>query len=618
MEPTLTAEQVERGKKFSPEEVQRYNRARISGSDPVTAFNYALGTKATETPKNTDGLFTGENSLGSAFSRAGTQIAEGVGRIAQDVQGIDPIQLITNPRAALSRATLRGAGTAGRAVGEVIGGVVETADDLLTGGAVGRATAPVVQSAIESPLGQRAVETAVGVDRALDGIPGDILAASELLLPPGITIAGRNVARTIGGQVARTADTLPASSVRETFAEAIPDITPLRDLIPSRVRESVAGTVEAAQDTLVPGRRAGNVLERARTAGVENVDETILRNAVDRGFAEDDAVLFATLTQTDKEIGRQLVELAENATVDKRALYGSRPIDVVGQNMVRPINELKSRQAVFGREVNEVAQNLKGKSVSGENIQERIQDILDESGITGAPGSWDFSGSRFEFVPEMQARIGKTLDNIVRGVENGDAFAVHNLKKAIDEAVDYAKTQEGLTGSAQNLIKSFRRAIDDELDSTFPEYNRVNSQFADLQDFIDDVEAIFGRGREITNERAANRLRSVFSNVERRGDIKDFIARLDEYTQKYGIERAGNLYDQVLLTEILERMYGTQAITSLQGEVQKAVRGAQTLANIARDPLRGAGEVLAGGIETITGQTDAARRAFLRDLFSSP
>lgn len=610
MEPNLTAEQIERGKKFTPEEQQRYNRARISGSDASTAFAYALGS-APAAPARDDGIFTGENSLSSAFSRAGTTIAEGAGRVAGDVASIDPMQLITNPRGALSRPFLRGTATVVRAVDDILGGVVETADDVFTGGQIGRSIYPTIERAAQSAPGQAIISTLTRADDALDNIPGDILAASELLLPPGISIAGRSVARRRATNAAER-----GATAAETFAGAIQTTRPLRDFIPSRVRESFAGTAEAIQDTVVPGRRAAGTLERARQAGVENIDEVILRNATDRGFGESDSVLFSTLSGKDLDAARKMFEITEQ--VDANPLMTARAADVIGENLVQPIKALRAAERAAGKDVDLAAKALKGQSVSGTNIQSRIQEILEEAGIGGNPSIWNFSGSRFEFVPEVQNRIAKTLDNVYLALQDGDALAVHNLKKAIDEAVDYAKTQEGLTGSGQALIKSIRRAIDDELDTTFPEYNAANSKFADLRDILEETETLFSGADRINAARANSLVRSLFSNNLRRGEIESYIQRLDDYLNRYGIDKPGNLVAQFRFAEALERMYGTQAITSLQGEVKKAIQGAQTAANIVRDPIRGAGEVLAGSIETLTGQTDAARRAFLRGLFSAP
>lgn len=607
MEPNLTPEQVERGKKFSPEEQQRYNRARISGSDAQTAFAYAVGATP-QAPERNDGLFTGENSLGSALAQAGQEIASGASRVAGDISQIDPIRLATNPRAELSRPFLRGAGATGRAAGAVLGGITETADDLLTGGEVGRAFAPIVESVVESAPGQATIRTLTGVDEALDNVPSDILAASELFLPPGIAIAGRSAARRIASNAAER-----SATAADSFAGAT---RPLRDFIPSRVRESVAGTVETVQDTVIPGRRAAGTLERAREAGVENIDEAVLRNATDRGFSESDSVLLSTLSGKDLDAARKMFEITEQ--VESNPLMTARAADVIGGNIVEPIRKLQSAERAAGKEVDQAAKALKGQSVNGTNIQNRIQEVLDEAGISGNPSIWNFSGSRFEFVPEVQNRIAKTLDNVYLALQDGDALAVHNLKKAIDEAVDYAKTQEGLTGSGQMLIKSIRRAIDDELDASFPEYNAANSKFADLRDILEETETLFSGAERINAARANSLVRSLFSNNLRRGEIESYLQRLDDYLDRYGIEKPGNLVAQFRFAEALERMYGTQAITSLQGEVNKAIRGAQTAANIVRDPIRGAGELLAGSIETITGQTDAARRAFLRSLFSAP
>lgn len=583
----LSQQEKNQIKSFTPVQREEYNRYRASGFDAQAALRITLAEGESTTASR-------PSPIREAISQIPQDIASGYRNVARDFneQGFET---------AVRNAPVRLVGGLGRAVGTGFGGVLGQADESLTGGRVGDALGGVIEGAVNTPLGQDLVRGATAINQATDGIAGDVLDAFNIA---GVGALASQPANQLRRQI--------INSARRTGTQAVEGVSrgsrSLREIVGSKTPEAIS--------SLIPGQRAASVAERAASAGMQNVDDTVLRTAVNRGFDEADAVFLSSLSDADKVVGRQLFDLAEKATTDKRALYGSRPIDVVGSNLTKPINELKAKQREFGKEVETAAKALQGQKVEGLRIQDRIQSTLDEAGITGGPGFWDFAGSRYEFVPEVQKRIADTLDQIILGLESGDAFRVHNLKKAIDEAVNYAKTQEGLTGSAQTLIKDFRRAIDDELDASFPAYNEANSKFSDLQDFIDDTESLFGKDRALTDARAANRLRRIFSNAETREDVKNYISRLDEYAGKYGVEKPGNLYDQVLITEILERMYGTQAITSLQGEVQKALKGVQAVSEIVRDPIRGAGRALGGTIDIVAGQTDEARKQFLRNLFN--
>lgn len=360
-----------------------------------------------------------------------------------------------------------------------------------------------------------------------------------------------------------------------------------------------------------------DLTRRASETGIDNINRESLKTAVRRGFSEEDAVFLSSLGDADKVIMNEMRDLAEKATVNKRALYGTRPIDIVGKNLSTPINKLLALQPKLGKAVNEAAQSLKGETIDPSRLTSSLDEILESAGITKGEKGLSFDNTAFEFIPEVQKTLVKTIDQIYKGVNTGDAYRVHNLKKAIDEAVNYAKEQEGLTGAGQNLIKKMRRAIDDVLDEDFIDYNDANTEFTQFQEFIEDTEALFGKNRSITGERAAAKMRAIFSNREMRGDIKEYLSKLDDFASRYEVEKSGNLYDQALLSEILEEMYGTQAVTSLRGETEKALKGVQRVISGIRNPVQGAGDLIAAGVEKITGQTDEGRREFLRELLSN-
>jgi hypothetical protein len=95
------------------------------------------------------------------------------------------------------------------------------------------------------------------------------------------------------------------------------------------------------------------------------------------------------------------------------------------------------------------------------------------------------------------------------------------------------------------------------------------------------------------------------------------LARIDEVAKEFGVATDDNLLDQALVAEILESLYGTQAVTSLQWEVSKAIKWAKAIAEWFRDPIRGAGSLVAEGIEKVAWQTDDARKELLKKIFQS-
>jgi hypothetical protein len=92
--------------------------------------------------------------------------------------------------------------------------------------------------------------------------------------------------------------------------------------------------------------------------------------------------------------------------------------------------------------------------------------------------------------------------------------------------------------------------------------------------------------------------------------------QLDKVTKQYGGKFDDNLLDQTIFAEILEDVYGTQAVTSLQGEVAKAIKGTARVIEGIRNPIKGVGDLVATGAEKSLGINEENKRkifnAFLR------
>jgi len=125
---------------------------------------------------------------------------------------------------------------------------------------------------------------------------------------------------------------------------------------------------------------------------------------------------------------------------------------------------------------------------------------------------------------------------------------------------------------------------------------------------------LFGKKAGISKERGGQLLRSVFSNNTQRPRVLSLIEKLDAVSKQYGGKFDDNLVDQALFTEILEDIYGTQATTSLQGQVERAVKGTKRVIEGIRDPLKGLGDLAATGVEKSIGITDENKRKILQAL----
>lgn len=392
----------------------------------------------------------------------------------------------------------------------------------------------------------------------------------------------------------------------------------------------------------ISGGLKGRALRKAVLDGQIEIGEKVApklsavkQKAVDiakqQGFDDTDIQFINSMKRQDKLKAQKMIELAQKASVDKRAL--ERPIDVVGDSMVDRIKFIQKQNSAAGKAVNEAAKSLRGEIVNASQVKEKANTLLDDLGIsinnsglddantaaleilgedTTKVGKLDFSKSVFKLNPELQKLVRKFVNAIPE--EQTDAYDLHIFKKAIDELVDYGTSGEGLKGNASGLLKQLRSAADDVLDSNFEAYNIANTDFKITKEALEAADDLFGKKTGFVKEKGGQLLRSVFSNNAQRPSVLALIEQLDKTAKQYGGKFDDNLIDQALFTEILEDVYGTQATTSLQGQVKRAVQGTKKAIEGIRDPIKGAGELIARGVEKSVGISDENKKKILSAL----
>lgn len=361
-------------------------------------------------------------------------------------------------------------------------------------------------------------------------------------------------------------------------------------------KEILSGQIKSGQKTLddITAKQA-KTIELAKTQGID----------------ESDISFISTMKSQDKVKAQKMVELAKKAMVDKRSL--ERPIDVVGDSLTDRIKYVQKTNSSAGKAVDTTAKALKGQMVDATPVRERALTMLEDIGVTANKnGTPNWSKSIFNKNPELQKKIIKTLSDLPAG--EIDAYDLHNFKKSIDEVVNYGVGGEGLKGKSASILKAVRNSADEILDSTFDSYNKANTDYKTTRDVLELTQDLFGKKAGISKERGGQLLRSVFSNNTQRPRVMKLIEQLDLTAKQYGGKFDDNLIDQALFSEILEDIFGTQATTSLQGQVGRAVKGTQKVIAGLRDPIKGAGDLLATGAEKLAGISNENKRKILEAL----
>lgn len=384
------------------------------------------------------------------------------------------------------------------------------------------------------------------------------------------------------------------------------------------VTGGILGGVTGAISGGLKGRQLRKAVLEGKTGLPEEKITAVKQKAIDmakqQGFDETDIKFMSSMKPTDKIKAQKMIELAEKATLDKRAL--ERPIDVVGDSMVERIKFIQSQNSKAGKLVDTTAKQLKGQKINATPVRERALSLLEDAGVYANPdGTPNWSKSVFNKTPELKNKIMRTLADLPAG--EMDAYDLHNFKKSIDEVVNYGVKGEGLKGKSANILKAVRNSADELLDTTFDNYNTANTDYKNTREVLDITGDLFGKKSGISKQRGGQLLRSVFSNNTQRPRVLSLVEKLDEVSKQYGGKFDDNLVDQALFTEIIEDIYGTQATTSLQGQVARAVKGSQKVIEGIRNPLKGAGELVATIAEKTAGITPENKKKILSALLKN-
>lgn len=383
------------------------------------------------------------------------------------------------------------------------------------------------------------------------------------------------------------------------------------------VTGGVLGSVTGAISSGLKGRALRKDLLNQRLSSEDYVkpiltpkQQATVDIAKQQGFNDVDIDFINTMDSTTRLKAQKMAELADKVSVNKRLLQ--RPIDIPGESMLERIKFVENQNKLAGKAVNDAAKSLRGNMVDTSPITKRAQEFIDDLGVVSKNGKLDFSKSVFKNTPEIQGKLQKFLTDIPKG--EADAYDLHIFKKSIDELVNYGTKGEGLRGNSATILKGMRASADDILDGAFDSYNAANTDYKITRDVLDEARDLFGKKAGFSKEKGGQLLRSVFSNSNQRPRVMALMENLDNTAKTFGQKFDDNLVDQAMFSEILEDIYGTQATTSLQGQTQRAVQGAQRVIAGVRNPIEGILDVAGDITEKTLGVSDEKKRKILLTL----
>ena len=276
----------------------------------------------------------------------------------------------------------------------------------------------------------------------------------------------------------------------------------------------------------------------------------------------------------------KMLDIRRRIEDNKRLAQTTRPTDITGQSAVKRIDYLRGVAKDARTQLNDIAQkDLAGKPMNPDPVVNVLRNNLAELNVRLETGSNGipvpiFEGSQLSANPSSQ-RIIRTAIRLLSEGGAPDALRFHNLKRQLDELIDYRKSmQGGLTNSGQAFLKQLRAALNQELRNVSPQYGQVNDTLSDVLTVFDNLDDISGRRTNIFDPDAGVKLgqefRKLFSNYGVRGDMLNTVQMLDEISTKYGGSFDDSIMDLAMFANALDTRFGSVAETSFKGQIEAA------------------------------------------------
>jgi len=469
-------------------------------------------------------------------------------------------------------------------LGQGIGTVLEmTSGGSLSGKVMGsgrllKGAAPLgLKPSIVAPTIMSGVKKGAAVGAAYGGIGGAAQAMQENKTVGGIATNaafGAFLAAGVGGALGGIAN-IPAAVARRNMEKS-------------------------AQKSLLMSKAPDSTVATKKLVGNKVVTDEVAKEAVNLGVDPADVALVKSASSADKSKMAKMLDIRASQLTNKRVM--DRATDVVGDSVLEQARYIEKVNKSAGRALNAEAQKLKGVTVDPTDSVRQFATDLSETGVTlDKDGNLNYTGSDFKGLKSIQSSIDNVWDSVKDMTkETPDGYRMHQLKRQIDEAVEYGRKQEGLSGKSERILKNFRRAIDGTLDSQFAGYKAENDIFSETVGVLDEIKTVMGRNQlslpdEFAATKAGVTMRRVMSNVQSRAELMNLIESMLGTARKYGYKESSDVITQALFADTLEKILGTEAPTSLLGQAARSQAGREAASGVSDIAMGGARGKVTGG-----------------------
>ena len=303
-------------------------------------------------------------------------------------------------------------------------------------------------------------------------------------------------------------------------------------------------------------------------------EQEAMRQGFDRGVLG--SIKNASRGTKDKML--EMVDIAEQISNRRELAQTTRSSNVLGDAMIDRITKVLEVNKKSGQAVRISAAGLKGEKVDFDPVIESFTESLSDLGITLTQNKQgaivpDFKGSDIQGFTGLEGSIRRVVSRI-RDTKDVDAHSLHKIKQYIDEGISYGKAQTGLGGKTEGVLRSLRSNISELLNNNFDDYAKANKDYSETITAIDAIKSVSPRfdPRNLSKGYLGTQARKLTGNWANKDDMLDAINVVDQLAVKHGGTYTDNILSLNMLVDELNSVFGTQARTSLQGELAKGVK----------------------------------------------
>lgn len=371
-------------------------------------------------------------------------------------------------------------------------------------------------------------------------------------------------------------------------------------------RKRQAFEILSNQMNVLPDESVARPVSRAAAPyKVDPVLQTVVKDSTfkdavkNTALLPDDLALVKSSQRGDFDAYEDMIRIAQSDDIASVEPINSR----VGKTFLNRVKDIVKVQERAGKEIDQIArERLTNSTIDDLTAQvDELSEALGRRGVSvDEAGALDFADSDFEDLPGVQ-RLLNTVWKRAQKLDN-NGLKAHQLKRFIDEQLNYGKSAEGVGGASERIVKAFRAGIDGALDQSDEAYNIANTKYAKAISARERVQKLLGSDFSIDSELAEARAGEVMQRVLGSAPSRALQTLAD--VEKTAVE-LGNKYNdsviaQIRFADMLEDVVGAPN-RSLAGQVQRATN------RVAQIP-----EFIRQTVPFMDSANDTLQRAFTR------